>query len=391
MTPSSTIAADSAAVDLARFTPGKIVRVDFADTATTPSYDIVIGNSILSEAATLIRLRLGARRSVIVTDSNVDPLYRARLEANLAAGGHDVLTHIVVPAGEANKNFAQLQIVLEKILAANIDRKSLIIALGGGVVGDMAGLAASLAMRGIDYVQIPTTLLAQVDSSVGGKTAIDTTHGKNTVGSFYQPCLVLADVTLLDSLSAREIRAGYAEIVKYGLINDPVFFRWCAAHGGQLVNGDHDAQIYAVGASCAAKAKIVAKDERESGVRALLNLGHTFGHALEVVTGFGNALVHGEAVALGILLALRLSARLGLCPQKDYDDVHAHFMTVGLPVKPPSIAYDIDRLMAYMAQDKKAEAGKITLILLRGIGQAFVSRDTDVKDIRAVWEEFLSK
>jgi 3-dehydroquinate synthase len=391
MTSPSTIAADSAAASLARFTPGKIVRVDFTDAASTPSYDIVIGNSILSEASTLIRLRLGTRRCVIVTDSNVDPLYRARLEANLAAGGHDVLTPVVVPAGEANKNFAQLQILLEKILAANIDRKSLIIALGGGVVGDIAGLAASLVMRGIDYVQIPTTLLAQVDSSVGGKTAIDTDHGKNTVGAFYQPRLVLADVTLLDSLPAREMRAGYAEVVKYGLINNPAFFRWCVTHGGQLVNGDHDAQIHAVGVSCAAKAKIVAEDERESGVRALLNLGHTFGHALEAVTGFGNVLVHGEAVALGILLALRLSVRLGLCPQKDYDDVHAHFTAVGLPTKAPAINYDIDRLMEFMAQDKKAEGGKITLILLRGIGQAFVARDTDAKDIRAVWEEFLTQ
>lgn len=372
-----------------RFVPGKIVTVDFADAKPTPAYDIVIGQSILTEAGTLIRVRLGVRRCVIITDSVVEPLYRARLEAMLVAGGHEVLATLVIPAGEANKNFAQLQPLLDKMLSAGVDRKTLVVALGGGVVGDMAGLAASLVMRGLDFVQIPTTLLAQVDSSVGGKTGIDTPYGKNTIGAFYQPRLVLADVSLLDSLTAREMRAGYAEIVKYGLIADEAFFRWCVAHGGKLLSGSPEAQIQAIGVSCATKARIVAEDEREAGKRALLNLGHTFGHALEAALGFGNLLVHGEAVAIGTLMAFRLSVRLGLCPAMDYDEVRAHFADIGLPLAPPAFAYDIDRLIGLMAQDKKAESGKITLILARGIGQAFVSNDVDKNEIRAVWEEFI--
>ncbi|MDR3451121.1 MAG: 3-dehydroquinate synthase [Alphaproteobacteria bacterium] len=373
--------------DNARVAGGKIIPVDVAHAP----YDIVIGQSILSESGTLIRLRMGARRCVIVTDSIIEPLYRARLEAVLAASGHDVRGAFVVPAGEASKDFAHLQYLLERMLEAGVDRKTLVIALGGGVVGDLAGLAASLLMRGIDLVQIPTTLLAQVDSSVGGKTGIDTAHGKNTVGTFYQPKLVIADVTLLDSLAAREMRAGYAEVVKYGLIADPAFFRWCQAHGGQLLAGDHESQIYAVGVSCAAKAKIVADDERESdkGSRALLNFGHTFGHALESATGYGNLLVHGEAVSIGMVMALRLSVEMGLCPAKDYEEARAHLASVGLPVKPPAFAYDIDRLMELMAQDKKATGGKLTLILARGIGQAFVSRDVDPAQVRALWKEFL--
>jgi 3-dehydroquinate synthase len=374
--------------DQQHFVPGKILRVDLKDNVA-PSYDIVIGYNILSEAATLIRLRLGERRCIIITDTHVETLYRARLEAFLAAGGHDVLSSIVVPAGEANKNFDQLQGVLGKMMAAGLDRKTLVIALGGGVVGDMAGLAAALAMRGVDYVQIPTTLLAQVDSSVGGKTGIDTVHGKNTVGVFHQPRLVLIDVTLLDSLPARELRAGYAEIIKYGLIGDAGFYRWCLAHGAQLLSGDHDAQINAINVSCATKAKIVSEDEHESGIRALLNFGHTFGHALESATGYSK-LLHGEAVALGMLIALRLSVRLGLCTQVEYDEVRAHFQSVGLPVALPQGSYDIDHLMQLMAQDKKAEAGKPRLILLRGIGKAFVARDTASADIRAVWQEFIA-
>jgi 3-dehydroquinate synthase len=372
------------------FIPGKIVTVDFTAAPCTPPYDIVIGQSIISEAGTLIRLRLGTRRCLIVTDTIVEPLYRARLEAVLAAAGHDVLTTFIIPAGEASKDFAHLQMMLGKMLEAGVDRKTLIIALGGGVVGDLAGLTASLVMRGLDLVQIPTTLLAQVDSSVGGKTGIDTPYGKNTVGTFYQPRLVIADVMLLDSLSAREMRAGYAEIFKYGLIADAPFFRWCLAHGAQLLNGDHEAQIQAVGISCVAKAKIVADDEREAGNRALLNFGHTFGHALEAATGYGNLIVHGEAVAIGMAMAFALSVRLGLCTQSDYEEMRAHLIEIGLPVTPPHpFAYNIDRLIELMAQDKKSEGGKITLILTRGIGQAFVSRDVDVRQVRAVWETFL--
>ncbi|MGB9151538.1 MAG: 3-dehydroquinate synthase [Alphaproteobacteria bacterium] len=373
----------------ARFVPGKIVTVDFTAAKPTPAYDIVIGHSILTEAGTLIRMRLGARRCVIITDSVVEPLYRARLEAVLAASGHDVRATLIVPAGEANKNFAQLQTLLDKILALGVDRQTLVVALGGGVVGDLAGLAASLVMRGLDIVQIPTTLLAQVDSSVGGKTGIDTPSGKNMIGTFYQPRLVIADVSLLDSLPAREMRAGYAEIVKCALMADAAFFHWCVTHGEKLLRGDHEAQIQAVGVSCSTKAKIVAADEREAGQRALLNLGHTFGHALEAATGYGTSLVHGEAVAIGTMMAFSLSARLGLCPQQDCDDVRAHLIAVGLPVTPPPCAYDIDRLIGWMAQDKKSEGGKITLILAHGIGHAFVCRDVEKSAIRALWEEFI--
>jgi 3-dehydroquinate synthase len=277
------------------------------------------------------------------------------------------------------------------MLAAGLDRKTLIIALGGGVVGDLAGVAASLVMRGVDIVQIPTTLLAQVDSSVGGKTGIDTEHGKNTVGSFYQPRLVIADVALLDSLPQREMRAGYAEVVKYGLIKDAAFFDWCRTHGAKLLSGDREAQIYAVHASCVHKAKVVAADEREAGERALLNLGHTFGHALETITGY-KLLLHGEAVAIGMVMAFKLSAQLGLCSHTEAYDVRDHLERLGLPVTPPAFPYyNIDELMTLMKQDKKAEAGKLTLILAKGIGKAFISTSVKDEDVRTVWQEFLPK
>jgi len=373
-----------------RSVSNKTVRIDFAESSIPNSYDIVIGHGVIADTAALIHERLGTRRCIIVTDSNVDVLYRARLEAILLAGGQDVLGSIAIPAGEENKSFATLRALLDRMFELGADRKTLIIALGGGVVGDLAGFAASIFMRGIDVVQIPTTLLAQVDSSVGGKTGIDMPYGKNMVGSFYQPKLVLADVSLLDSLPVRELRAGYAEIVKYGLISDPEFFRWCASHGGQLLNGDADAQIQAIGHSCAAKAMIVAKDEKESGARALLNLGHTFGHALETATGFGEALVHGEAVAIGILMAFELSVRMGICPQRDYNEVLSHFVSVGLPTKPPAQKYDIPSLIESMAHDKKSEGGEITLVLAKGIGKAFIHKDADACDIQSVLTKFIS-
>lgn len=369
--------------------PAKTVRVDFADAAVTKSYDIIIGTNILAEAGNLIRTRFGMRRCVILSDANVAPLYQAQIEAVLTAAGHTILTRLVIPAGEASKNMAQLQQTLEHILAAEIDRKSLVIALGGGVVGDLAGLAAALVLRGLDIVQIPTTLLAQVDSSVGGKTGIDTAWGKNTIGVFYQPRLVLADVAILASLPDREMRAGYAETVKYGLIAEAEFFDWCCAHGAQVLARDHDALIHAVTTSCGAKATIVAADERESGVRALLNFGHTFGHALEQATGFGPLLVHGEAVAIGMVMATRLSVRLGLCPAAAEEKMRAHFTEIGLPLVPPLFAYDIDALMSFMAQDKKAEAGQLNLILTRGIGQAFMAKNVDAAQVCAVWKEFI--
>jgi len=286
------------------------VRVDLP--ASSRGYDIIVGDNILAEAGTLIQFRLGHRRCVIITDRNVAALYQQRLEAVLISSGHELLPSIVVEPGENSKDFKTLQSVLDKLFERNIDRKTLIVALGGGVVGDLAGFAASITLRGIDVVQIPTTLLAQVDSSVGGKTGINSAYGKNTVGSFYQPRLVLADVSTLDSLPEREMKAGYAEVVKYGLIFEAGFFQWCQAHGGELLHGNRISQIYAVSHSCECKARIVATDERESGDRALLNLGHTFGHALESFTGYGKLLLHGEAVAIGIIMAFRLSADLGL-------------------------------------------------------------------------------
>ncbi len=235
----------------------------------------------------------------------------------------------------------------------------------------------------------PTTLLAQVDSSVGGKNGISTAYGKNTVGTFYQPRLVLADVSTLDSLPEREMQAGYAEVVKYGLINDAAFFTWCQTHGDKLLRGDRAAQIEAVSRSCAYKAAIVIADEHETGVRALLNLGHTFGHALEAITGYSHLILHGEAVSIGMAMAFRLSADLGLCPAADARAVREHLQAVGLPIKPPAFAYDIERLMALMAQDKKAEHGKLTLILARGIGQAFVNPNTNPTPVRASWQTLL--
>jgi 3-dehydroquinate synthase len=373
------------------FTQGKILSIDLSGTSRTPSYDIVIGDSILSEAGTLISVRLGKRRCLIVTDSNVGPLYAARLEAVLGAAGHTTMQTLTIPAGEDSKNFPTLESTLNQMLAAGIDRKTLVIALGGGVVGDLAGLAASLVMRGVDVVQIPTSLLAQVDSSVGGKTGIDTDHGKNTVGAFYQPRLVIIDVAVLDSLPEREMRAGYAEVVKYGLIKDAGFFEWCRANGAKLLNGDREAQIYAVSTSCAHKAQVVAADEREAGERALLNLGHTFGHALETATGYGNLLLHGEAVAIGMVMAFKLSALLGLCSHTEAYDVRDHLASMGLPVTPPAFAYDVDKLMELMAQDKKAESKKLVLILAKGIGKAFISRDVKDAEVRDLWKEFLPK
>ncbi len=368
-----------------------VVPITFPESGRAQGYDIVIGAGVLSGVGELIAARLGTRRCMIVTDSNVGPLYLQRLEALLTASGHACLPEMVVPAGEASKGYAGLQAVLDHILLNGADRKTLVIALGGGVVGDLAGLSASLALRGLDIVQIPTSLLAQVDSSVGGKTGIDTQAGKNTVGTFYQPRLVVADVTLLDSLPPREMRAGYAEIVKYGVIQDKEFFAWCCSHGAQLLQGDRPAQIHAVGKSCRYKAAIVAADEREQGLRALLNMGHTFGHALEAVTGYDdNRLIHGEAVAIGMVMALKLSARLKLCAAQEADHLGKHLQAIGLPTLPSPGAMSVDRLIEMMAMDKKAQAGKLTLVLARDIGEAFVLRDVDIAEVRSVWEDTLA-
>jgi 3-dehydroquinate synthase len=356
-------------------------------------YDVVVGTGLLSAAGEFLAPVLRGRRAVVVADETVAALHLPTLAASLDAAGfrHDT---VVVPPGEASKSFAQLERLLDAILDLAPERTTAVVALGGGVVGDLAGFAASVLLRGVDLVQAPTTLLAQVDSSVGGKTGIDTRHGKNLVGSFHQPRLVLADIAALDTLPPRELRAGYAEIVKYGLIDDPGFFAWLEHQGRAVLDGDRPARAEAVARSCAAKARIVAADEREeAGARALLNLGHTFAHALEAETGFGADLLHGEAVALGTVLAFDLSARLGLCPPGDAERVRRHLADAGLPVSLRQISLperSADRLLARMARDKKVRDGRLVLVLARGIGAAFVDAEADPGRVRDFLAERLA-
>ncbi len=358
------------------------------------SYDIHVGGGLIARAGALMAPVLQRPRVVIVSDTNVAPLYMAPLVAALTQAGIRS-DEIVLPAGEQTKDFAHLQQLLDQLLALRIERRTTLVALGGGVIGDIVGFAAAIALRGIDFIQVPTTLLAQVDSSVGGKTAIDTRHGKNLVGAFHQPRLVLTDIDTLNTLPAREIHAGYAEIAKYGLINDAGFFaKLEAGMGAKLIEGDVDARREAVVASCANKAQVVAGDERETeGGRALLNLGHTFGHALEAECGFGDTLLHGEAVGIGCVMAFELSARLGLCPRSDADRVRRHFAALGLRTDPPKTngpRWDTDKLLAHMASDKKVEDGAITFILARGIGQAFVAKNITLDDVRNVLDRAIA-
>ncbi|HEX7007991.1 MAG TPA: 3-dehydroquinate synthase [Alphaproteobacteria bacterium] len=348
------------------------------------SYDILVGGELLAAAGRHIRPLLKQPRVVVLTDATVADLHLAALGRALDDAGirHDA---IVVPAGEQTKSFEELARVVDALLAARIERDTALIALGGGVVGDLGGFAASIVLRGIDFIQIPTTLLAQVDSSVGGKTGINTSRGKNLVGSFYQPRLVLADIDTLTTLPRRQFLAGYAEVVKYGLIGDAAFFGWLEGHGAGLVEGDLESRQHAVLTSCAAKAAVVAADERETGARALLNLGHTFGHALEAECGYSDELLHGEAVAIGMVMAFDLSAQLGLCPLEDAGRVRRHLASVGLPTDLSALGgrvWDPDRLIAHMQQDKKVRDGRITFVLARGIGRAFLARDVELGDVR---------
>jgi 3-dehydroquinate synthase len=291
----------------------------------------------------------------------------------------------VVPPGESSKSFPTFERVCETLIAARIERGDVIVALGGGVVGDLAGFAAAVVRRGLDYIQVPTSLLAQVDSSVGGKTAIDSAHGKNLIGAFYQPVLVIADTALLDTLPPREFRAGYAEVAKYGLLGDSAFFAWLEANSKDVFAGG-PAREHAIATSCRMKAEIVARDERENGDRALLNLGHTFGHALEAGAGFSDRLLHGEAIAIGMALALEFSARHQLIPMTEAERGIRHLKAVGLPTRMsdvPGGVPGIDALMTLIAQDKKVKRGRLTFILVRGIGAAFVEPDVDATDVRA--------
>ena len=349
------------------------------------AYEVVIGPGLIAEAGRHIRPLLKRGRTAVISDETVWRLHGPALTAALAAEGISA-SPVLVPAGEGSKSFEMLARVSDDLLALELDRGDLIIAFGGGVVGDLAGFAAAIYKRGIDFVQIPTTLLAQVDSSVGGKTAIDTPRGKNLIGAFHQPRLVLADLDVLASLPPRELRAGYAEILKYGLLGDLTFFQWLEAHGQAVIDLEPDALTHAVRRAVEMKAQIVAEDEREAGRRALLNLGHTFGHALESESGYGDALLHGEAVAIGMAMAFRYSAAQGLCPGQDAGRAQAAIAAVGLPVRLSELAshpFDPARLLGHMAQDKKAEGGRLTFILARALGEAFVARDVDADAIIA--------
>jgi 3-dehydroquinate synthase len=342
------------------------------------SYDVLIGPGLMARAADLIETRLGKAKCGIVTDTNVAPLHLAPLEASLKAAGRHAGSEIL-PPGEATKSFTSLARLCERLLEMGLERGDLVIALGGGVIGDLAGLAASIVRRGIRFVQVPTTLLAQVDSSVGGKTGINTPQGKNLVGTFHQPSLVLADTDILATLPPRQFRAGYVEAAKYALIADARYFAWLEQNSSAVLAKDTAALAHAIAVAVQGKADVVSRDETETGDRMLLNLGHTFGHALEAWAGFSDRLLHGEAIAIGICLAFRLSEELRLIGNNSVARVEAHFASLGLPTRiadiPGGQGPDAATLLKIMGQDKKVRGGALTLILVRGIGEAFISRD----------------
>jgi 3-dehydroquinate synthase len=363
----------------------RLVHVPLGDRA----YDILIGPGLIGRAGGEFISRLKGRRAAIITDENVGAHYLAPLMDSLQTDGVEAVS-LTLPAGEKTKSLDNLAAVTDMVLAARIERNDAVIALGGGVIGDLAGFAAGIVRRGVRFVQIPTSLLAQVDSSVGGKTGINTRHGKNLLGVFHQPDLVLADTSVLDSLSPREFRAGYAEIVKYGLIDKPYFFHWLERHWKQVFEGGPE-RIEAIAVSCQAKADVVVEDERETGRRALLNLGHTFGHALEAATAYDSSrLVHGEGVAIGMVLAHRFSTRLNLASPDDAGRVAAHLSEVGLPTGMRDIPGELpptEILMEAIAQDKKVKGGKLTFILTRGIGESFVAGEVPASEVMAFLED----
>jgi 3-dehydroquinate synthase len=360
------------------------------------AYDIVIGRDVLPSLGTRVAaLRPGAR-AAIVTDRNVAKHWLEKTEASLSEAGI-ATSRIVVEEGEGSKSYAGLEQVSEALIAAKIERNDLVVALGGGVIGDLAGFAAAILRRGVDFAQVPTSLLAQVDSSVGGKTGINSPHGKNLVGAFHQPVLVVADTAVLDTLSPRQFRAGYAEVAKYGVLGDEAFFTWLEANHADIFKGG-SAREHAIATSCRAKAAIVARDERETGERALLNLGHTFGHALEAATGFSDRLFHGEGVSIGMTLAAQLSARLDMIGEADAARVERHLVEAGLPTRLQDIAgfaqeglADADALMALMAQDKKVVRGKLTFILLEAVGRAVIAKDVEPAPVRDFLKDKLAQ
>ena len=366
----------------------EIVHVDLGDR----SYDIHIGTDLLPNAGAYIKPYLRRNHVAIITDETVAGLHLTTLEEGLAAEGITSVA-LKLPPGEATKSWENLQKTVEWLLSEKIERDDIVIAFGGGVIGDLAGFSTAILRRGVRFVQIPTSLLAQVDSSVGGKTGINSPHGKNLVGAFYQPQLVLADVAVLGTLQPRDFLAGYGEVVKYGMLGDIAFFEWLENNGPAMAAGDMDKRIRAVKRSCQMKADIVARDEKEHGDRALLNLGHTFCHALEAATGYSDRLLHGEGVAIGCALAFETSMRMGLCSQEAPSRVRAHLRTMGMKVDLSDIdggLPDADGLLSLMAQDKKVQDGKLAFIMARSIGDSFVTRDVDLDVVKSVLEDALS-
>lgn len=352
------------------------------------SYDICIGHNLFTAAADYLSVLLAEKQVVIITDANIAPLYLQPTEKALAEFTHHTVS-FVLPAGEPSKSFSVYEQLVNDVLSLPIDRQTVLVALGGGVIGDLVGFAAASLLRGLDFIQIPTSLLAQVDSSVGGKTGINTTAGKNLVGAFHQPRLVLADVGMLTSLPLRELKAGYAEVVKYGLLGDAAFFEWLEVNGRYVISGDADAQAEAVQRSCQAKADIVAADEYEAGQRALLNLGHTFAHAFEAVAGYDGRLLHGEAVSVGLVYAFAFSQQLGLCSGQDVMRVSSHLQAMEMPVHSDQLAAgqaEPQVLIDYMRKDKKARQGKLAFILAHQIGEAFVADDIDEAELNRFLE-----
>jgi 3-dehydroquinate synthase len=360
-----------------------IVPVDLGDR----SYDICVGPGMLEGLGELLFKKFGNRQIFIVTDKAV-AIHWLKLATNSLKKAGYKTESVQLPSGENTKSFFQLESLIDRFLDARLARDGLIVALGGGVVGDLTGFAAAVTLRGIDFVQVPTTLLAQVDSSVGGKTAINTKQGKNLVGSFYQPSIVIIDTRVLDTLPQRQVIAGYAEVVKYGLIKNRPFFEWLEINGGKLISGEPQARQIAIVESCKTKAEIVAADERELGNRAILNFGHTFGHALEAEAGFNGDLLHGEAVSLGMVMALNLSKIMGFCEGQEVDRVSRHLKSLGLPVNLNSFSgfsnWRVDDLIKHMKQDKKVLRGKMRFILVQEIGKSFITSEVDVAQVREV-------
>lgn len=365
----------------------KIVTIDL----DTRAYDIYIGSGVLFRAADLVPEDLAGRSCFIIADTNTER-YAQNIKDMLEEAKVRAANLKVLKPGEQTKSFANVEKISEWMLENGVNRNSLVFAVGGGVIGDLAGFCAAITMRGVPYVQVPTSLLAQVDSSVGGKTGINTAQGKNLIGNFYQPISVLIDLDVLKTLPPRELLAGYAEVVKYGLINDLPFFEWLEANGEKIAKLDEEALAHAIEICTKAKAGVVMADEKEHGKRALLNLGHTFGHALETAAGYNGSLLHGEAVSIGIILAMELSAAMNLCSQDDIRRVEDHFLNIGLPTRVSAIENfktDIDALMEIMRRDKKVTSGTMVFILMNAIGEAFVSRNVDESVVREVLKNAL--